>query len=116
MELELLPGEGDTKTVVSTRVRIECDECGAPAKYKHTFLLENARRNPASSAYGHDDCSYCEDGCLYVCEDHKNLKTAPPGQSWCATFTAVPKFAHMFLRWADEAESSRVAYDSACGS
>lgn len=97
--MEKLPGEGTTETVVKTRLRHECDVCGEPAHYKHTFLLEGARRNPASSAYGRDDCSWCEDESRFVCAEHKNDITAPDGCSWCGTFSAVERFAHMFLYW-----------------
>ena len=54
---EKLPGEGLTEMVVKTYERHECCVCGEPAHYKHTFLLEDARRNLASSAYRHDDCN-----------------------------------------------------------
>ena len=97
--LEELPGEGTTETVVKTRMRHECDVCGEPAHYKHTYLLEGARRNPASSAYGRDDCSWCEDESRFVCAEHKNDRTAPNGYSWCSTFQASARFAHMFLYW-----------------
>jgi len=99
--LDVLPGEGETKTVTSVRVRRECDECGEPAHYKHTFLLSNARRNPASTAYGRDDCTWCEDDCLYVCREHKDLKRPRDGYSWCSTFAAVDRLKHLFLYWKD---------------
>jgi hypothetical protein len=102
--IELLPGEGDTKTVVKTRLRRECDICGEPASYKHTFLLKRARSNPASSAYERDDCSWCEDAHSFVCEEHKAQRAAPTGHApgeydWCATFQVSERFAHLFLYW-----------------
>ena len=97
--LETLPGEGATEIVVKTRMRHECDVCGEPAHYKHTYLLEGARRNPASNAYGKDDCSWCEDESRFVCAEHKNDRQAPEGYSWCSTFPASDRFAHMFLYW-----------------
>lgn len=97
--LETLPGEDETKTVVKTRVRHECDECGEPAHFKHTFLLEGARSNPASSAYRRDDCSWCEDDCRYVCKEHERHRTPPDGYVWCSTYPASERFAHMFLKW-----------------
>ena len=69
--------------------RKECGLCGNPATHKMTFLLENARRNPASSAYGRDDCSYCSDSFKYCCEEHKEQvrnHEAPNGMEWCSDF------------------------------
>ncbi len=97
--LEALPGEGEIKIVEKRRLRNECDVCGEPAHFKHTFLFENARGNPASSAYRHDDCSWCEDAHRYVCKEHHKDKDAPPGTSWCSTFPASERFAHLFLYW-----------------
>lgn len=102
--VEKLPGEGEVQRIVRERVRVCCDECGEPAAYKHTFLLDNARRHPASSAYGKDDCSWCEDAHTFVCEEHKGLRHAPDGMSWCSTFTASPRFAGMFLEWKERKE------------
>ena len=84
----------------------ECFECDEPAKYKHTFLLENSRRNPLSKGYGKDNISWCEDECNYACEEHKELmrKTPPDnGLSWCSTFSR-DRFEHMFLYWNKESE------------
>ena len=103
--LEILPGEGETQTVVRTRIRHECYVCGEPAHYKHTYLLDGARRNPASSAYGKDDCSWCEDESRFVCTEHKNERSAPEGYSWCSTFSATERFAHMFLYWRENDKS-----------
>lgn len=52
-----MKGEGEKRTQV--RVYRECDHCSEPAKYRHTYLLEGTRSNPASKAYGRDDCSHC---------------------------------------------------------
>jgi hypothetical protein len=97
--LDVLPGEGEVKTTARRRDRQECEICGEPAHYKHTFLFENARSNPASKAYRKDDCSWCEDECRYVCKEHEKDRTGPHGMSWCATFPASERFAHMFLVW-----------------
>lgn len=97
--LELLPGEGETKTVTKTRTRKACEFCGKPAHFKHTFLLGNYRHNPASSAYGRDDCSWCEDQCRFVCIAHQKENTPPPGYESCSTFPATERFAHLFLEW-----------------
>jgi len=100
-EITTLPGEGETKTILKTRVRRECEECGEPASFEHTFLLEGARRNPASSAYGRDDCSYCSDACRFVCADHERERTPPDGHVWCSTFSAK-RFPHRFLTWSEQ--------------
>lgn len=99
--LDTLPGEGDTKTVVKKRLRQECEVCGEPAHFKHTFLFDNARRNPASSAYGKDDCTWCEDASKFVCVEHKNQRDPLVGYGWCSTFSATERFAHLFLYWSE---------------
>jgi hypothetical protein len=98
--IPLLPGEGEIKVVRKTRVRIECENCGEFATKRHTYLLENARRNPASSAYRHDDCSWCSDGDVFTCDACK--PTAPNGMHWCSTFSVSDRFAHMFLSWVEK--------------
>lgn len=96
--LDLLPGEGEEKTVFSERTRHECAECGDPAHFKHSYLLSgNARGNPASSAYGKDDCSWCSDHEEFTCKTCK--RPSVEGYSWCSTFPAIKQFAHMFLYW-----------------
>ncbi len=94
--LDVLPGEGEISTVTYRRERECCDNCGEPAHFKHNFLLPNARRNPASSAYGGDDITWCSDYSLFTCRECK--KPNPDGYSWCATFPAVTSYANMFLR------------------
>ena len=78
----------------------ECAECGEPAQWKHTFLLIGSRKNPHSSAYGKDDCSWCSDEDIFACDEHKELlrKNPPQGMSWCSTFDRKV-FEHMFLIW-----------------
>lgn len=97
----LLPGEGDTKTETYKRVRRECDECGEPATHRITFLLENARRNPASSAYGGDDITWCSDAEAWSCDAHKDAvrRASPRGMEWCSSFPISARLAHMFLHW-----------------
>lgn len=95
--LELLPGEGEIETVTSRHIRIGCDQCGEPAHFKHTYLLPNGRSNPASKAYGHDDCTWCEDDNAYTCLTCK--RPTIEGYGWCSTFPASARFAHMFLKW-----------------
>ena len=38
---------GEEKITKYICVEQKCEECGEPAKYKHTYLLEGSRRNPA---------------------------------------------------------------------
>lgn len=97
--LDVLPGEGEKKTKTEIRVRVECDECGEPAHYKHTYLLPHCRSNPASTAYGRDDCSRCEDTARFTCK--KCHKPSVDGYGWCSTFPASARYAHMFLEWVD---------------
>ena len=97
---EVLPGEGDEEIIKRTRVRIACDECEEDAVYRHTYLLPNARRNPASSAYQHDDCSWCSDHEVFTCKTCKRPNI--DGYEWCSTFTASVRFAHLFLKWKEE--------------
>lgn len=97
---DVLVGEGEVQIIKRTRVRIECDECGEPAVYRHTYLLPDARRNPASSAYRHDDCSWCSDHESFTCKTCK--QPSIDGYGWCSTFTARRGFEHMFLKWKEE--------------
>jgi len=100
--LDMIDGEGETITITKIRLRQACEICGEPAHFKHTFLLDGARRNPASSAYGMDDCSWCEDDARFVCKKHERERSAPNGYSWCSTFPANKTFAHMFLYWQEK--------------
>ena len=110
--MDILPGEGEVRTVIKHYLRRECDVCGEPAHYKHTFLLEGARRNPASKAYGKDDCTWCEDESRFVCwcedesrfvcKEHMNDRNPSPGTIFCSTFPASERFKHMFLYWKEE--------------
>jgi len=94
-----LKGEGETRT--QERVRVICEFCGAPAMKKHTFLLAGTRGNPASSAFGRDDCSWCEDGHAFACEDPACERQGGNMEGYvpCSTFTCVDRFSHMFLKW-----------------
>ncbi len=99
-----LEGEGETNTVVKTRTRRECDGCGEPATHKHTYLdggPSGARRNPTSSAYGRDDCTWCSDYDQYLCDecDRRDYEDdVPDGYHWCSTFK-VDRMPHLFLYW-----------------
>ena len=97
---ELLPGEGEVKVVERKRVRIECGNCGEPATHRHTYLLPNARSNPASKGFGGDDISWCSDHDEFVCDECP--KPQIDGMRWCSSFSITPdnkRFAHMFLQW-----------------
>ncbi len=104
-----LEGEGEVKTIIKTRVRHKCENCGEPSTNKHTYLDDgptgNARGNPASSAYGRDDCSWCSDHDLYLCDkcEQRNCEVdVPDNHHWCSTFK-IGRMPHMFLYW-DEQE------------
>ena len=98
-----IKGEGDFR--VSMRVRRECFNCGDPATMRHTFLLPNARTNPASFGYRKDDVSWwCSDRDVHSCEECKRDAERfgeSEGLKWCSTFTLGDRFAHMFLEWVD---------------
>lgn len=102
-----LKGEGETKTILKTRVRQECESCGEPATEKHTYLddgLTGARNNPASSAYNRDDCTWCSDWDLFLCNDCKKQEceqNLPAYHHWCSTFT-VERMPHLFLYWTEK--------------
>lgn len=75
---------------------VECEQCGEAATKKYTYLLEgNARANPASSAYGEDDCSWCSDHEEFGCDSCKVPQV--DGYSLCSIFTKNNRFSHMFV-------------------
>lgn len=83
------PQIGDKRITTEVYTRRDCDFCDKPATNKVTFLLENARNNPASSAYGGDDISWCSDGDpRFACDDHKDMARREPesGYEWCSTY------------------------------
>ena len=96
-----LKGEGDVQYIKRTRSRHDCDVCGEPADFRISFLLENARSNPASSGYRGDDISWCSDAERYVCAEHREERSAPNGYRWCSTCD-LSKFPHMGLYDRDE--------------
>lgn len=99
----ILKGEGETKLVRKTRIRECCEQCGESATQRHGYLLSGARSNPASSAYGKDDCSWCSDQDVFTCGECK--KPSLDGYRWCSTFEVTPdnqRFSHMFLRWEEK--------------
>lgn len=97
-----LAGEGEVRVVVRTRVRRECEVCGDPATKRIAFCYFNGRRNPASSMYGRDDCSYCSDAETFACDacaSTTKRDACPDGMSWASTFTLRDHNEHMFLAW-----------------
>lgn len=108
VEAPLLKGEGDVKVVVKTRRRHECHDCGDPATKAITYLLHDARRNPASKAYGRDDCSFCSDATQYSCDpcQRRVENDAPDGMRWCSTFSAGGRYDHLLLYWEEKEQSS----------
>lgn len=101
-----LKGEGETKTVTSVKVRKRCEVCNGLAKYRHTLLLEGMRSNPASQAYGMDDCSYCVDDEIFTCGLCK--PDVPAGYTEGSRYECTERFAHMFLQW-EEVEEDIIA-------
>ena len=111
MATERLKGEGDRKLVEKIRVRRECENCGQPAFYRNTYLMPGARRNPASRAYGRDDCTWCSDHEEFLCGTchEKNVKVAVPADyTWCSTFFA-DRLPHLFLTWHERELESETA-------
>ena len=96
-EIQKLKGEGDTERIKRVRVRKCCEVCGEPAHFKHTFLLAGYRHNQASSAYGKDDCSWCEDSAAFTCETCR--PETPGGYVEASRFECCDRFAHLFLEW-----------------
>lgn len=95
--------EGETRTVVRTRVRVGCGQCSERAVKRHSYLLPGARRNRASAAYGKDDISWCSDHEEFTCAACPQPEA--DGYEWCSTFSVAPgkhQFAHMFLRWTEQ--------------
>jgi hypothetical protein len=99
--LDILPGEGQKRITTEIRRRRECENCGEPAHFKHTFLLPNYRINPASKAYGRDDCSWCEDAAQFSCKNRKCYyeMSQMDGYEECSVFSAIERNSHMFLTW-----------------
>ena len=88
---DILPGEGEVEVIKRVRKRQTCENCGEVAHYKFTFLLPNARSNPASKAFGRDDCSWCEDAHQFSCSDQKcqNEMDHLEGYGQCSRFPAM---------------------------
>lgn len=90
------------KTTIQHQERHRCESCGSIAEFLRTYLYENYRTNPASSAFGRDDCSRCSDVKVFVCRDCR--PATPPGcDPGYSQFEASAKFAHMFVYWYTDA-------------
>ena len=92
--------EGELRT--QECIRKKCEYCDELATYKLTYLLPDGRRNPQSKAYGKDDCSWCQDAEVFVCDIHKKdmYKIEKDlGMEWCSAFPYSEKFKHFFLHW-----------------
>ena len=92
---------GDIRTIKQRFDRRGCEYCEEPATHKLTFLLPNARGNPASKAYRHDDCSWCSDQDVFVCDEHEKDSKKIANElemGWCSAFS-YETFKHMFEYW-----------------
>ena len=101
-ELQRKPQAGDKRITVAEYRRRSCHYCGEDATRRVTYLLDRARINRQSSAYGKDDCSWCSDGERHVCEAcvGKAEHDAPEGMGYCATFDGRgERFSHMVHEW-----------------
>ena len=109
---EKLPHEGERKLVIKTTVRQECHNCGEPAVYRFTYLLERWRSNPASAGYNKDDCRYCEDAVIYACGEKECTPSVPTGCSSHSEgrYTIGPSTAHMFLTVKEEPTAANQQY------
>ena len=92
--------EGKIRVIVERCEQERCQVCGDPATKRISYLLLRARSNPASSAYGKDDCSWCSDAGAFACETHMRYveRDAPEGMEWCSTFEGE-RFPHMIYSW-----------------
>ncbi len=97
---------GDIRVIRQIAQWRECEGCGKPAKYRLTFLLQDFRSNPASKAFGRDDCSWISDLDIYSCENCKHtLSQSPHGyNSGCGCFPLI-KFKHMGFYWITQPKS-----------
>ena len=78
----------------------ECENCGRPAKYRITFLLEHFRSNPSSKAYRRDDCSWSSDLDVFSCENCKHtLSQAPHGYDSGYGIMPLKNCRHLGFYW-----------------
>lgn len=94
---------GDIRTIKQILKWRECEGCGKPAKYRLTFLLKHFRRNPSSTAYGKDDCSWCSDLDVFSCERCKHTLTqAPSGYEPECCISPLKRFKHIAFYWQEQ--------------
>ena len=95
---------GEIRTIKQRFNRRGCEYCEEPATHKLTFLLPNARGNPQSKAFHRDDCSWCSDQDVFVCDEHNKKDRYKIERElemgWCSSF-GYERFKHMFEYWED---------------
>lgn len=94
--------EGDVRNKKEICKRRTCEYCEEPATYCIAFIFPDGRSNPASKAYRRDDCSFCSDKDIFVCDKHEKDRYKIGnewGMAWCSTFSFSERFLHMFLYW-----------------
>ncbi len=78
---------GERETITYRWLWRECSWCEKPAKFRLSYLLPNARSNPASSGYGGDNISWCEDHEEFACKEHERTKKhSVDSYKWCSSF------------------------------
>jgi len=113
-----------TKHAPKVEVRIQkkvkrcCEWCDAKATKKLCFLTPNYRNNPASSAYGRDDCSWCSDYEAYTCDKVECISEAkdhkPEGFIDAAVFHITSeRFKHMAYAWEEISKPETLVYAAA---
>lgn len=113
-QLIVLEGEGEIQTTIRIKVRRRCETCNGVAIFKHTYLLEGYRSNPASSGYHRDDCSYCEDAATFSCQTCK--PEIPAGYCTASRYTCGKPFAHLFLEWEEiDPSDGPISWQCCCG-
>lgn len=93
--------EDETRTLKQICKRRRCEVCNEPATFQLTFLLPNARGNPASHGFGKDDISWYADEKMFVCDEHEKKRYSlaeDMGMVWCASFP-YNRFKHLLLYW-----------------
>lgn len=96
-----MPRPGERRTTTEEYRRRECYNCGEPATIRHGFLFHDYRRNPASTAFGRNDCSYCTDAERYACGAcDRTVRCPPRGMEWASSTLHKPTLNdHLFHEW-----------------
>lgn len=109
--IELLKGEGDTVIIRRVRTRQACENCSEPATIKLCFLYESYRSNPNSSGYRRDDCTWCSDLDVFVCDSAECRRALNNPNTYSherfsrdTTEFNVKNSPHMFLYWKETKE------------